>query len=378
MKLTLVFTFMLATLVAAKDVAAQGRGPRHNPNPGSGSSTSGGSSGGHPRGPSYNPNQGGGASTPTRPSTTGGYSPQPRPTEPSRPTGPRYNPNPGPSTPPSRGGGYNPSSRPTEPSRPNGPRYNPNPGHTTPPATSSGYNPNPRPTGPRYNPNPGHSTPPATSSGYNPNPRPTGPRYNPNSYRPSRTHYDTRSYHRPHGYTPITYVHYYHAPYSTPYYHHVRFYRSFDWYNYVWSSYPTYVYAHWIFFPAMGYNNGYWTIDNYPYYVFNGYRYRYSSYDYCNYQLVDKWNHRVERTYWNQLCNYGYDNCAYERDRLNAQMGEFRYFCSETYRDMSFDYSTPSYDDTCVDNNRDGMCDDYVPQDNTCWDRDQDGYCDNF
>jgi hypothetical protein len=129
---------------------------------------------------------------------------------------------------------------------------------------------------------------------------------------------------------------------------------------------PNYVYAHWIFYPAMGYNNGYYVLDNYPYYVFNGYRYRYSSYDYCNYQLVDKYNHHVVQTYWNQSCNRGYDMCSFERDRLNAQMGDFRYFCSETFRDIGFDYSIPTYDDTYYGNSNGGTCTDY----------NHDGYCD--
>src|SRR5690606_23603992 len=141
-------------------------------------------------------------------------------------------------------------------------------------------------------------------------------------YRPIRTNYGTRQYHRPYGYSPIRYVNYYHAPYRAPYRHTIRYYRTFDWYNHVVRSYRNYIYAHWIFWPTTGYNNGYYVIDNYPYYVYNGYRFRYSPVDYCNYQLVDQYNHRVERTYWNQLCNTGYDACSMERDRLNAQMGE--------------------------------------------------------
>jgi len=103
-------------------------------------------------------------------------------------------------------------------------------------------------------------------------------------------------------------------------------------------------------------------IDNYPYYVFNSYRYRYSQIDFCNYQLVDSWNHQVVTQYWNQQCNIGYDNCSFERDRLNTQMGEYRYFCSETFRDESYDYSTPSYDTSS--------------EEETCQDWDNDGYCD--
>lgn len=125
------------------------------------------------------------------------------------------------------------------------------------------------------------------------------------------------------------------------------------------------------------------SIENYPYYVYNGYRYRYSTSDYCNYQLVDSNNHQVVQTYWNQLCNTGYDSCSYERDRLNSQMNDYRYFCSETWRDYGYDYSTPSYEDsnygsddnTCSDANHDGMCDDYS---DSCSDNDGDGYCDQF
>jgi hypothetical protein len=57
-----------------------------------------------------------------------------------------------------------------------------------------------------------------------------------------------------------------------------------------------------------------------------------------------------------------------ERDRLNAQMGEYRYFCSETYRDYGYDYSSPSYEETYDSSSYDDST--------TCKDFDQDGYCD--
>jgi hypothetical protein len=133
----------------------------------------------------------------------------------------------------------------------------------------------------------------------------------------------------------------------------------------VYRSYPNYIYAHWIFFPATGYNNGYWTIDNYPYYVYNGYRNRYSPVDYCNYQLVDQYDHHVVQNYFNQICNSGYDMCSMERDRLNSQMNEYRYFCSETYENENYDYSTPTYDDS-----------NYSTGSEDCSDADNDGYCD--
>jgi len=120
--------------------------------------------------------------------------------------------------------------------------------------------------------------------------------------------------------------------------------------------------------------------------------------DYCNYQLVDQYDHSVLQSYWNQVCNTGYDSCSIERDRLNGQMGENRYFCSETFRDQNYNYSTPTYDETnygdttsgsCNDFDNDGYCDEdnggqTLPTDsydpnydaNSCSDNDQDGYCD--
>jgi hypothetical protein len=168
---------------------------------------------------------------------------------------------------------------------------------------------------------------------------------------------------------------YYHAPYRSPYHHSVRYYRSSDWYRYVTRYNRSYIYASWIFWPATGYNNGYYVLDNYPYYVYNGYRYRYSQADYCNYQLVDKYNHRVVQSYWNLTCNTGYDMCSYERDRLNSQMGDYRYFCSETYRDQNYTYSTPSYEDSYPSD----MDDDYYDDDDyTCTDYNRDGQCDDW
>ncbi len=317
MKLFLAFTFLVSSILTHADAPPHSRGPRYNP-------------------PSGN------RGTVTRPAPT-----------PSRPSGPRYNPPT--TTRPSRPTPGPVVTRPTPtPSRPTGPRYNPpTPSRPTPGPVVTRPTPRPRP------------TPTPTPGSYNPRPR--GPRYNPPqsghvTSRPSRTYYGTSTYHRPYGHSHYSYRYYSHVPYRTYYSHSRHYYRTYDWYSYVWSSFPQYVYVHWIFYPATGYNNGYWVIDNYPYYVFNGYRHRYSHYDYCNYQLVDSWNHDVVSTYWNQLCSTGYDTCSFERDRLNSSMGEFRYFCSETYRNEGYDYSTPTYD-TSYD-------------DNTCQDWDNDGYCD--
>jgi hypothetical protein len=269
-----------------------------------------------------------------------------------------------------------------------GPRYNPNPNRGSSPTrtTPERRNPSPTRTSGRNTQTGGSNSGGYTERGprYNPNPNRSGQTTTRRTYQgPVRTNYGTRNYHRPYGSTPVRYSHYYHVPYRAGYSHTTRYYNSNAWYNYVFRMNHNYIYASWIFYPATGYNNGYSTIDNYPYYVYNGYRNRYSANDSCNYQLVDNYDHRVVQTYWNQACNTGYDACSYERDRLNSQNNEFRFFCSETWRDGGFDYSRPSYDDssygnnTCVDANRDGMCDDFNGQNNTCSDNNNDGYCDN-
>jgi hypothetical protein len=116
-----------------------------------------------------------------------------------------------------------------------------------------------------------------------------------------------------------------------------------------------------MFYPINNYSNGYWVINDYPYYVYNGYQYRYSAEDYCNYQLVDQYTHEVIQSYWNQRCQVGYDFCSFERDRLNSQFNEFRYFCAETHRSYGYDYSIPTYENEDYSN---------------CWDSNKDGYCD--
>ncbi len=159
-----------------------------------------------------------------------------------------------------------------------------------------------------------------------------------------RTHFGTRNYHRPPMYRPLPYHRYYHSPWSSIHVGVRRYHRSYDYYWYVRRSYPNYVYLNWIYWPTAGYNNGYYVFNDYPYYVWNGYRYRYSRQDQCNYQLVDTYTHQVVRSYWGLSCNNGYDQCSFERDRMNDASGDFRYNCSETFRDQNYDYSRPTYD----------------------------------
>jgi hypothetical protein len=99
-----------------------------------------------------------------------------------------------------------------------------------------------------------------------------------------------------------------------------------------------YIYSNrWIRF-SVTWNNGYYWND-YPYYVYNGYRHRYSNYDICNYELVNSLTNEVVRSYPSMTCNYGYDLCSSLRDDLNYDYGSYRFFCSERYsRDYDYNY----------------------------------------
>ncbi len=79
--------------------------------------------------------------------------------------------------------------------------------------------------------------------------------------------------------------------------------------------------------------NGYHYINNYPFYIHNGYRHRYSNVETCNYQLVDKNTHSVQGRYNNNLCSVGYNSCANERDNMNNQFQENKYFCAENFKE---------------------------------------------
>ena len=70
-------------------------------------------------------------------------------------------------------------------------------------------------------------------------------------------------------------------------------------------------------------------MDNYPYYVYNGYRYRYNPVEMCQYELVDSSDYTVVRTFPVQACTAGYDTCAVERDTANQTAGSNRFYCVE-------------------------------------------------
>jgi hypothetical protein len=200
----------------------------------------------------------------------------------------------GPGPVPGQGGGYNPPPRP--------PHNNPNPYPTNP-----GQVNHPRP----YPTNPGQG-------GYNPPPRPPhGGQAGNGPYNPNPGHYN--------GGTP--YNGYHHTPYYPPYANYNRYYTPYDYYRTVPNNY---VYLNWILFMNSGYGPGYVIINNYPYYIYNNYQYRYSPYDNCNYELVDSYTNQAVQNFWGVTCNQGYDQCAYQRDNMNYYDNYNRYFCAET------------------------------------------------
>jgi hypothetical protein len=220
---------------------------------------------------------------PTHGGGNGGHGPRPGM------GGGHVNPNPG------HGGGYNPPPRPTH----GGPSGN------------GGYNP------PVHNPKP-YPTNPSHGGAYNPPPRPPhgGPNGN-GPYNPRPGHYN--------GGTP--YNGYHHTPYYPSYADYTRYYNPYDYYQTV----PyNYVYLNWILYSINGYGPGYVIINNYPYYIYNNYQYRYSPYDNCNYELVDSYTNQAVQNFWGVTCNQGYDQCAYQRDSMNYYDNYNRYFCAET------------------------------------------------
>lgn len=106
----------------------------------------------------------------------------------------------------------------------------------------------------------------------------------------------------------------------------------------------------WVMEPvSYTYNSGYSCIDNYPYIVHNGYRYRYSPVDKCNYELVDLDSSdetdktKVVKTFYAMECNLAFDQCAAKRDQLNEDHTAQKYICMEKV-DTSLQ-TTDNYDD---------------------------------
>ena len=91
-----------------------------------------------------------------------------------------------------------------------------------------------------------------------------------------------------------------------------------------------YIFRTWVQFPVRdSYTDGYWEIDNYPYYVHEGYGYRYNPVETCQYQLVDGENYNVVVNYNENACDFAYNECADDRDKFNTEIGMDRFFCAE-------------------------------------------------
>lgn len=204
-------------------------------------------------------------------------------------------------------------------------------------------------------------------------------RSNARRHRPDRRYYGTERYHRPSNYRARNYSRYYHSPYSRVIPAHRRYGRPVGYYSYMRSNFSTHLYLNWVLSPSSRLN-GYYYTNNYPFYIHNGYRHRYSNLETCNYQLVDSYTHSVQTSYFGQLCSSGYNACAYERDSRNDREYANRYFCAETFRDNGYNYNTPTYeyndqnyyDDQLeyrTDNNYvNNSCFDYDSQSGVCYD----------
>jgi hypothetical protein len=79
-------------------------------------------------------------------------------------------------------------------------------------------------------------------------------------------------------------------------------------------------------------------LDGRPFYVYNGYRHRYTPVEICDYELVDRHSHTTYRTFYGISCSTGYDRCADLRDDLNWYEYDDRYFCAERYYDDPYRY----------------------------------------
>lgn len=189
-------------------------------------------------------------------------------------------------------------------------------------------------------------------------PRPNGPRHD---YRtgPRRDRSDYRRLqHRPLWWlASTTFSSYTHVPYRRAVNHHNRWSRSMS-YHYT-LPYSNIYWDRWVRVRHQR-NNGYFNYNNYPYFVYNGYRHRYSRTDNCNYELVDGYNNDTERNFSTYSCSTGYDLCADVRDQMNRYESGYRYFCSEKFnKDSNYNYNWNYSDDFWSDANESTDYDDY-------------------
>ncbi len=149
--------------------------------------------------------------------------------------------------------------------------------------------------------------------------------------------YASPQYHRPYGHSHInvTTVHR-HVAYHQIHHHRIVI-LPYIYYTHLYSNARSCYYYDWLYCYTSRVN-GYHIIDDYPFYVYNGYYHRYSDSDSCNYQLVDSYTRRVVKSYWNLSCRRSYDQCAMERDFWNFKEFSNRFSCAETYRAQNYGY----------------------------------------
>ena len=152
-----------------------------------------------------------------------------------------------------------------------------------------------------------------------------------------RASYGSSQFHQPYGHD---HVHVStvdrHVPYNRVYRHRV-FLTPTVYYSHMYRNAQACYYYDWLFCYTSR-SNGYYIIDDYPFYVYNGYYHRYSSYDTCNYQLIDTYTRRTVQNFWNLTCNRAYDQCSRERDYWNFREYANRFACAETYREQTYAY----------------------------------------
>jgi hypothetical protein len=264
-----------------------------------------------------------------RPTTPPTRVERPRPTTP-----PTRVERPRPTTPPTRVERPRPTTPPTRVERPR---------PTTPPTRVERPGPS-RPMPPRV----GRPLPPRIDT------RPAPRRPGPVLTNRSRVHRDLR--HRPRWFeSRPNYRPYRHTVYNNPYANRVRFLRPNLYHRTL--PYSCLYAGRWVMCRSSIYNDGYYTLGGYPYFVYNGYQYRYSSYDTCQYDLVDGDTNTVaQRSPQGLSCNRAYDLCATNRDNLNSRYSRYKYFCAESFQyERGYNYNWNPNDDfySDIDNNSD-------------------------
>lgn len=158
-----------------------------------------------------------------------------------------------------------------------------------------------------------------------------------------RADYGTSRYHRPYGHnhrqvrTVQRHVIHHHN-----YRHHIYFTPNL-YYTHLYTHANMCYYSNWIYCYTSR-PNGFYIIDGYPYYVYNNNYHRYSSFDSCNYQLIDTFYGIPQESYWGVTCKNALDKCLSEMDYRNFTVNANQYSCAETHRPSNFDFNY-YYDD---------------------------------